>query len=266
MLRARLATAAVALPALFWLIFVGPLWAFSGFIVAVTAIGLLEFVTMAAPDRRLTQSYTITVGLALAATVILHRTDSLGLVLAASLAAGLVLALADPDLRGAVDRLAHSLLGAIYVGFLLPHVVRLQALPEDGPRWVFFVIACIMAGDTAGYFGGRWRGKTKLFPRVSPNKTVEGAVASMSGSLLLAGLCAWLLPPAGLTLGTALGLGFVIGILGMVGDLIESMFKRAYDTKDSGWIFPGHGGVLDRTDALVLPFVFTYYWNTGLGV
>lgn len=265
MLRARLATAAVALPTLFWLVFFVPAWAFAGFIVAFTAIGLLEFATMAVPDHSRAQAFTVVLGVALAATVILHRFDSLGYVVALGLAVGLVMALADADMRGAVDRLAHSFLGAFYVGFLLPHVVRLHSLPEDGPRWVFFVIAVIMAGDTAGYFGGRWKGKTKLFPRVSPSKTVEGALASVGGSLLLAGLVAWFLPPGGLTLGTALGLGVALNVIGQTGDLIESMMKRAYDTKDSGWILPGHGGVLDRIDALVLPFVFTYYWNTGLG-
>lgn len=266
MLRARLATAAVALPSLFWLNFYGPAWAFAGFIVAVTAIGLLEFATMALPNRTFLQGYVLIFGVALAATVILHRTDSVGLMVAMGLAVGLFLTLADADMKGGVDRLAHAFLGVMYAGFLLPHVVRLHALPEGGPRWVFFVIAVIMAGDTSGYFGGRYAGKTKLFPRVSPSKTIEGAVASMGGSLLLAGLTCWLLPPPGLTLGTALWLGFLLNVIGQTGDLVESMFKRAYDTKDSGWIFPGHGGVLDRTDALVLPFVFTYYWNTGLGV
>lgn len=266
MLRARLATAAVALPSLFWLNFFGPPWAFAGFIVAMTAIGLLEFATMAVPDRPVLHGYVLVFGVALAATVILHRTDSVGLMVALGLAAGLVLTLADADMKGAVDRLAHAFLGVIYVGFLLPHVVRLHELAEGGPRWVFFVIAVIMAGDTSGYFGGRFAGKTKLFPRVSPSKTIEGSVASMGGSLLLAGLTCWLLPPPGLALSTALVLGFLLNVIGQVGDLIESMLKRAYDTKDSGWIFPGHGGVLDRIDALVMPFVFTYYWNTGFGV
>ncbi len=265
MLRARLATAAVALPSLFWLIFAGPFWAFAGFIVAVTAIGLLEFATMAVPGRGWVQWYSIITGVLLAGAVVLQGAGAGGVVLIVALAVGLIATLADADMRGAVDRLAHGFLGAVYVGFFLPHVVSLQAL-EGGPRWVFLVIACVMAGDTSGYFGGRLAGKNKLFARVSPNKTIEGAIASMCGSLLLAVLVCRFLPPPGLTLGTALWLGFTIGLLAQVGDLVESMLKRAYDTKDSGWIFPGHGGVLDRIDALVLPFVFTYYWNTGLGV
>jgi phosphatidate cytidylyltransferase len=264
-LRARLATAAVALPTLFWLNFYGPPWAFAGFVVSLTAVGLLEFSTMAAPGQRPAQGYSIAVGLAFAGTVVWHGPDALSLVLALALAVGLVLALAETDMRGAVDRLAHGLLAALYVGFLLPHVVRLHAVPDGGPRWVFFAIACSMAGDTSGYFGGRLTGRTKLFPRVSPNKTVEGAVAAMTGSLVAAVGVAWLLPPPGLTPVPALGLGLALGVLAQTGDLVESMLKRAYDTKDSGWILPGHGGVLDRIDALVLPFVFTYYWVTEVG-
>lgn len=265
MLRARLATAAVALPTLFWLVFFGPAWAFAGFVVGLTAVGLLEFSMMASPGQPQAQAFTITAGLLFAGTVVIHRTDAVGLVLVLTVGVGLFLALADPDMRGAVNRLAHGLLAAIYVGFLLPHGVGLHGL-DGGPRWVFFVIACCMAADTAAYFGGRFLGKRKLFPRVSPNKTVEGAVAAMFGSLLLAVLTAWLLPPPGLTVGGAFWLGLLFGVLSQSGDMIESMLKRAYDTKDSGWILPGHGGVLDRIDALVLPFVFTYYWNTGLGV
>ena len=266
MLRARLATAAVALPSLFWLIFYGPGWAFGGVVVALTAVGLLEFVTMSAPGQRSVQAYAIGVGLLFAGTVVVHRTDALGLVLALALALGLVLALVDSDTRGAVDRLAHGLLAALYVGFLLPHAVRLHAFPDGGPRWVFFVIACAMAADTSGYFGGRLAGKTRLFPRVSPKKTVEGAAAAMVGTLLVAVGVAWLLPPPGLTVAAAFWLGLALNVLSQTGDLIESMLKRAYDSKDSGWILPGHGGVLDRIDSLVLPFVFTYYWNAGLGI
>ena len=266
MLRTRVATAVVALPALLWLNFVGPPWVFAGVVVALTAVGLLEFVTMVAPEQRQVRAFSIVLGLLFAGTVILNRTDALGLALVLALGAGLVMALADEDMRGAVNRLSGGLLASLYVGFLLPHIVRLHALPNGGPRWVFFALACCMASDTAGYFGGRYAGRTKLFARVSPNKTVEGAIAALFGSLLVAVGVAMLLPPPGLELSTAVGLGFVIGLLSQLGDMVESMLKRAYGAKDSGWILPGHGGVLDRIDSLVMPLVFTYYWNAGLGV
>jgi phosphatidate cytidylyltransferase len=128
---------------------------------------------------------------------------------------------------------------------------------------VFFAIACAMGADTGGYFGGRYAGRTKLMPRVSPNKTVEGAIGALVGSIGL-GTFAWaVLPPPGSRLEQLLFLALAIGVLAQAGDMIESLLKRAYGAKDSGWVIPGHGGILDRIDSLVLPFVFAYYVNAG---
>jgi phosphatidate cytidylyltransferase len=264
-LPARLATAAVALPTLIWLIFFGPAWAFAGFVVAVTAVGLGEFSAMAFPGYLRAQLYAIGLGLGLAAVVVLHRPDVLGFVLALAVSGGLLLALTDRDMPGAVSRLAHGLLAALYVGYLLPHVVTLQLLPGGGPRWVFLAIACSMGSDSAAYFAGRLFGRTKLFPRVSPSKTVEGAMGAILGSLIVAWGTLAFLPPPGLNSVNAVWVALAIGLLSQAGDLGESMLKRAFGAKDSGWIFPGHGGVLDRIDSLVLPIVFTYYWNAGMG-
>jgi phosphatidate cytidylyltransferase len=107
-------------------------------------------------------------------------------------------------------------------------------------------------------------GRTPLAPRISPNKTVEGAVGAVVGSSLLAGAILVLLPPPGYTLEMAMVAGPLIGVVSQAGDLIESMFKRVYGAKDSGWVIPGHGGVLDRIDSLVLPLVFTYYLGAGV--
>jgi phosphatidate cytidylyltransferase len=120
-----------------------------------------------------------------------------------------------------------------------------------------------MGADTGGYFGGRFAGRTKLMPRVSPNKTVEGAVGGLVGSLVL-GTFAWaVLPPPASELEQLLFLALAIAVLAQAGDIIESLLKRAYGAKDSGWVIPGHGGILDRIDSLVLPFVFAYYVNSG---
>ena len=263
MLRTRLATAAVAIPTLVWLILASPAWVFSGFILAMTAVGLGEFAAMALPGHRLGQALCILAGLAFACAVIVRGPDSLGLVLLLVLGLGMILSLADPDMPGAASRLANGIFAALYGGFLLPHVVSLRLLP-GGERWVFFTIACAMGADTGGYFAGRFRGRHKLFPRVSPNKTVEGAVGALLGAVLAAVFVMKVLQPTGLGLRSAGFLGLLVAILAQLGDLVESMLKRAYGTKDSGWIIPGHGGVLDRTDSLVLPLVFAYYLRAGL--
>ena len=263
MLRTRLLTAAVALPAVAWLIFYAPLPLFAGFIVAVTAIGLGEFATMAFPDQPRAQASAILAGLAFAGVVVLHRADMLSLVLVISVVAGLLVALAADDLQEGIRQVAHGLLAATYVGFLLPHAVNLRALP-GGDRWVFLAIAGSMAADTAAYFAGRFVGRTPLAPTISPNKTIEGAVGAVAGSSVLAGLVLVLLPPPGYDVAVALVAGPAIGIVSQLGDLIESMMKRAYGAKDSGWVIPGHGGVLDRIDSLVLPLVFTYYLGVGV--
>ena len=263
MLRTRLTTAAVAIPALVWLIFAAPIGLFAGIIVALTAVGLGEFVSMAFPGKARPQAYAVLSGLAFAGVVVLHRADAVSLVLVVSIVAGLLMALTSQDLEAGVRQAAHGFLAATYVGFLLPHTVNLRILP-GGERWVFLAIACSMAADTAAYFTGRAIGRTPLAPRISPNKTVEGAVGAVVGSSILAGAVLFLLPPPGYTPEMAMIAGPLIGVVSQAGDLIESMFKRAYGAKDSGWVIPGHGGVLDRIDSLVLPLVFTYYLGAGV--
>jgi phosphatidate cytidylyltransferase len=261
-LRTRLATAAVAIPLLIWLVLGSAPWVFAGVILALTAVGIGECATMALPNHRPARLFAIVAGLAFAAAVVMQRPAALGVVLFATVAGGLFLSLLDPDMPGAIARFANALVVALYAGFLLPHVVSLRMLP-GGPSWVFFAIACAMGADTGGYFAGRYAGRTKLMPRVSPNKTVEGAIGGLVGSIVLATFAWSVLPPPGSDLEQLLFLALAIGVLAQAGDMIESLLKRAYGAKDSGWVIPGHGGILDRIDSLVLPFVFAYYVNAG---
>jgi len=150
------------------------------------------------------------------------------------------------------------LFAAVYGGLLLPHLIWIRAL-SGGAALVFFLLACVMASDAGGYFGGRAFGKRKLWPTVSPNKTVEGAVSSVAGAVavgvVLNALVVHRFGSFEVVLVTS-----IISVFAQTGDLAESMIKRAFHAKDSGWILPGHGGVLDRTDSMVLPIVFIYYY------
>ena len=148
--------------------------------------------------------------------------------------------------------------GLLLVAFPLTFAVRLHGVERAGPRLLLFVLVIVWVGDTTAYFVGRAIGKHSLTPHLSPNKTWEGTVASLGGSLL-AGVVfiRWLNVPMPHLLGMA-GAG---NIAGQIGDLLESAYKRSAGVKDSGALLPGHGGMLDRVDALILAIpVVWYYW------
>lgn len=146
--------------------------------------------------------------------------------------------------------------GLIYVPLMFSYIVRVRELPE-GLSWLFLTLAVTWAGDTGAYFAGRAFGKTKLFERVSPKKTWEGAVGGFVFSIAFACAFKVLLLPS-LTWGQAILLGALLDVVGVLGDLVESMFKRAFGVKDSGWIMPGHGGILDRIDSLLFTAPLTW--------
>ena len=148
--------------------------------------------------------------------------------------------------------------GLILVAFPLSYAVRLHGAGTQGPALLLFAMVIIWVGDTAAYFVGRSFGKYKLAPHLSPNKTWEGAVASFLGSLIVAAVFARFMS---VPLPHLLAMAAAGNVAGQVGDLLESAYKRSAGIKDSGSILPGHGGVLDRIDALILAIpVVWYYW------
>ncbi len=155
-------------------------------------------------------------------------------------------------------RASHLLTGFLYgaVGLTALSSLRLR---DDGLSWVICALVITWANDTAAYFAGRFLGRHKLYPAVSPNKTWEGFVGGLVGSVGGLFITRAFFYPV-LTVTDCLVLGVAGGILGPIGDLCESMLKRAYGVKDSGRIIPGHGGILDRIDALLFnaPLVFVY--------
>ncbi|GAB4241365.1 MAG: phosphatidate cytidylyltransferase [Deltaproteobacteria bacterium] len=140
-------------------------------------------------------------------------------------------------------------LAAVYTGGLLATYPRTLLLPR-GEHWVFLGIVAVSAGDTLAYFTGRAVGRTRLAPAVSPNKTVEGALGGLLGSVAFSVLYARGFLP-GVPAWYAAAGGAAVGIFGQAGDLFESLLKRAAGVKDSGTIFPGHGGILDRADGIL---------------
>jgi len=139
-----------------------------------------------------------------------------------------------------------TVLGPLYVSFFAA-LDLLRRLP-DGLAWTILVVASVWVADSAAYFGGRTFGRHLLAPVVSPKKTWEGAVSGEIGGIAAALVVAAI---AGLPLGPAAAVGTLAGTVGLIGDLSESALKRAARLKDSGTILPGHGGVLDRFDAML---------------
>jgi phosphatidate cytidylyltransferase len=148
--------------------------------------------------------------------------------------------------------------GLILVAFPLSYAVRLHGAGTQGPSMLLFAMVIIWVGDTAAYFVGRSFGKYKLAPQLSPKKTWEGTVASFLGSLIVAVVFARFVT---VPLKHFLAMAAVGNVAGQLGDLLESAYKRSAGIKDSGSLLPGHGGVLDRIDALILAIpVVWYYW------
>src|SRR5712664_4762279 len=147
--------------------------------------------------------------------------------------------------------------GLILVAFPLSFAVRLHGTGPEGPLLLLFVLVITWVGDSAAYFVGRSFGKYKLAPHLSPNKTWEGTVASFIGSLIVALVFARFMT---VPLPHLLGMAAVGNVAGQMGDLLESAYKRSAGMKDSGSILPGHGGVLDRIDALILAIPVVWYY------
>ena len=270
MLSARLATAAVAIPILRWLIFAAPFVVYRGVVLLFTLVALVEYFHMAFPMRSALQRLGIVSG-ALVALAMAGAPAESAVGMAAGLMAVVTIGLMSclmgiKDPAGAVNDLGQMLLGVLYAGAFLPHFIWLRVNPEgSGPSWVTFVLAVAMGGDSGGYFAGRFFGKHLLLPAVSPKKTIEGSIGGIGGNLLGGAIVRVVLLPS-VTWREIVVLSLVAGLLAQLGDLCESLLKRAYGAKDSGWLLPGHGGVLDRADSLVFPVVLVYYYVNVLRV
>ena len=259
-MKTRLLAAAVGLgillPALFW----GGVLAVDILVGAVMVVLLTEYTAMAFPEDRNASMGFMSLSLAACAGIPLytgagHWGPAWMMTCVATLM--YVVFRPGPDLSRAADRFARLYAGTIWLSLLvcIPMLRRL----DEGLAWVFLVLAISWCGDTGGYFAGRFFGRTKLYPLISPKKTWEGVV----GGVLFAVGGVFVVRHLGLPQLTAtecvvLGVG-LCGV-GVIGDLGESMMKRSFDVKDSGWIMPGHGGLLDRVDSVlfVAPFVYAF--------
>lgn len=162
------------------------------------------------------------------------------------------------SIESAARDVSFALLGFLYIPFLLMHLVQLRLTPY-GVEWLFVIMLIVMTNDTAAYYTGCKFGKHRLYPLVSPKKSIEGAIGGLVGSLCGTMLAKFTFFPQ-LGILDAILTALVIGMIGQAGDLFESLLKRSFGVKDSGTIIPGHGGVLDRLDSIIFAAPLTCYY------
>lgn len=260
MLRTRVRTAIVALPAVLAIVIFASAGAFRAFIFLLALWGLREIAEMiqATPAERI----AIAAAGGLPAIGALRAAPAPGAWLAALAVFLLMFALIT---RVGIDGPAGfprgvlaAVLGAAWVGALFPYFALLRN-SRDGVAMVILMLLLVVASDSGAYFTGRFAGRIKLLPKVSPNKTVEGAVGGLA-ACVIAAMILWRPLAPGWRYGALAMLALGVGVLAQIGDLANSAYKRIAGVKDSGWIFPGHGGLLDRTCSLVFAAVLTYYY------
>lgn len=269
MLRLRILSAVVGVPALLLIAIAGGCW----YVAAVTAGAMVATYEIFTMLRGAGYRPLLIVGIGLTVALVLDAliTDAamLPAILVVAVLIGLYQMMARTDSGGALVDWALTLAPALYVGGTMHYFIRLRSLPE-GLFWILTALICTWICDIAAFFVGRRWGKHKLAPRISPAKSVEGAIGGLVGAVLaamaLGPTLGWVLgatgfgPAASIGLVRLAGLGLVIGICAIVGDLMESFIKRQCGAKDSSGLIPGHGGVLDRIDSVLLAVVGAYFY------
>ena len=256
MLRTRLWTAIVALPATIAIVLFAPAAAFTAFIAILSAVGLYEIIAMMRANIR--EALLVAIVGAVSAIVLLLSAGGGFSAAAVILVTRVGWEGAEQFARWRWARRWLLLIGALWVGVLFPYFALLRN-HAGGVPIIVLMLLLVVASDSGAYFAGRSLGRVKLLPRVSPNKTVEGAIGGLSACIIAAVALRPLLAPQW-SIGAAVTMAAAVGVLAQFGDLAGSAFKRVAGVKDSGWIFPGHGGLLDRTCSLVFAVAFTYYY------
>ena len=256
-LASRILVAAIGLPLVLAALWAGGWWLFA-LVLPSALLALHEFFVMTKPLRPIPLGGYAGIAAMLVAVqdgdLVWAIAALLGTLALAFLLKGLAATLGSSTVSVGV-----TLLGTAWIGFGLGCVLLLRDTPEFGFVVSLAVLLAIFADDTAAYFGGRALGRHKLAPAISPGKTWEGFVFGTLAAVLVVFVALYEDRDAFLSIGQSLLLGVVVAIAAPLGDLFESMLKRDMGTKDSGRLLAGHGGMLDRIDAILFAFPAAYF-------
>ncbi|MBM4383957.1 MAG: phosphatidate cytidylyltransferase [Deltaproteobacteria bacterium] len=282
-LQERLITAGILVPLVCGVVALGGWWLLL-MILVITAIAINEFYHLieakgAVPVRGVGTAAALALPL-----VAYIGSEYLATVLLSAVLLGLMIAqLRKKQISESLASISETFFGVFYVGWLLSHAIVLREFKmsvagrwggavaremhdDVGGFYLFFVIAVVIFGDIGAYFTGRKYGQRKLAPEVSPNKTIEGAYGAIAAGIAMAALLKagfdWVAPELSEELSwlAVLLIAPVLAVVGIVGDLVESLLKRDAQVKDTGTLLPGTGGVLDRIDSNLLGIPVMYYF------
>jgi phosphatidate cytidylyltransferase len=264
-LALRLMTAAVMVPIILTLVFVTPPWSFYLLALPASLLGVHELLTMSHPADAPARFIGVAVS-AVASLAVFFCHDDPRVLVALLTLVPLVGPMVTLVRIGAIETAAvrafalgvAPLLVAVPLALLA--LMRVSVGGKAGSGAVFLALGLGWFTDTTAYFAGRFLGRHKLYEAVSPKKTVEGAIGGLAGSVFWAVLGTYTFARDFLPLAHAVPLALLAGSLGIAGDLAESLLKRSTGIKDSGSLVPGHGGMLDRIDALLVTSVVVYLY------
>jgi phosphatidate cytidylyltransferase len=257
----RLVVAAAALPLVLGMLYLGGWWLFA-LVAVAAAIALHEFWLLAHALRPLSPAGYVGGMLALVGAQLGGPPWMVGGVLT-TLALAFALKGISAARQDATTSISATVMGAVWIGFGLAFVLLLRDLPEEGRLAAFTVLLAVWAGDTLAYFGGRLVGRHRMAPTTSPGKTWEGFVFGTIATMFVAFVA--LYEEDFLTIPESLVLGAVLAVAAPLGDLFESMLKRDMQVKDTGRLLGGHGGMLDRIDALLFAVPAAYFCILAFG-
>lgn len=256
-------TSLAGAPLLIWLVGWAPGWAYAIGISLLASLVLYEFLDLGEKKGYPVQKpLSIALVLLLLAAFVFEAIPVTAVVVATLVIIPAWYVFARSELEEALPASAVCVLAVLYVGMLAGALLQLRlAFGDQGPKLVFFLFLVVWAGDAGAYYVGRSLGRHQLSPRVSPKKTIEGTLGGIVVSLLAAAIMQRTFFPE-FPLGHALAAAGLLSACGVVGDLVESMWKRSAAVKDSGTFLPGHGGFLDRSDSILFTAPILYaYWS-----